>query len=55
MTLTVEVLEGQPGPGTTVPVSYRLLYDTALGEDIWLLGYTTIVVTSNCCTLYQQA
>ena len=33
VTLTVEVLQGQPGPGTTVPVSYRLLDDTALGED----------------------
>ena len=31
--LTVEVLQGQPGPGTTFPVSYRLLDDTALGED----------------------
>ena len=33
VTLTVEVLEGQPGPGTIVFVSYRLLDDTALGED----------------------
>ena len=33
MTLTVQVLEGPPGPGTIVSVSYRLLDDTALGED----------------------